>query len=555
MALSAIIALVLTLPLAAQDVYSGSTTALFGAPDPISNQRQATAQLYKTDVDNYLNVNNWSGVKFEKWFGYLHGLYSDSTAKADLGYATKLGGLYLGTRFWGNAFRDTGGQESVRLNPTYDQDTGALTQLVETTSYPNKWRNSQNELDILLGIAGQGIRIGFYESMAFKATDGSSSRTFTKTDAQDGYITYANKTDEYSEYKGFLRPTLQWGTQLTAGSMTIKPRIGAAFNIYMDKLTDNYSSYTTYNGNKTDYLDHNVNGRNSGYMQPIFSVGADFGLPKKETSATTLTIDYLMNLYIYNNDYSGSGFDGKAKGTVSWQGTSGKGTSIGGSWSNTDTTLTFNDSSNVYHRIAPKITFDKAVAEGLKLGFIIQAPVAISTTSSDQYRETKSYSENIYFNAANSADAKSTTDRTVHTPQGLTETTSFTVSPSVMIGTSYVLIPSRFTVNAGVRLDPTVFTNTKTTNSRNGTGTRTTETVKNGDGVTVSKIDRTDYNYVDDVSTVSTSWNHFTGSVGGGFLFSFNENVALDLWANTGAFSADWNLWLEGVNVMLTFKF
>jgi hypothetical protein len=568
LALSAIIALGLALPLAAQavNITNPVGTVLQGVADPISNQRNATATLYKTDVDNYLNVNNWSGVEFEKWFGFLHG--SGITLpgiRANLGYATKVGGLYIAARYWGNVFQQTTGAESVTLAPTYDPVTHALTQLVETTAYPaDKYRNSNNHLDVLIGVAGQGIRLGFFEAMAFNAADGLSTRSFIKTDSQNGQIRYQNEVDEYTQYSGNLRPSLQWGTLLNVSNLTIKPRAGAAFNIYMNKQFDSfYADYYTFEGRivGTKVLSHGA-GNSSGYLQPIFTVGADIGLPKKDTLATTFTIDYLMNFNIYNNDYSASGFDGTTKGPVSWTVyTPTITTSLNAQTTNVTSTLTFNDSKGMYHRIAPKVTLDKAVTDGLKVGLIVQVPVTITTTSSDQYREQKTFNEIIDYTATNTAEAVTTTNTTVHTPDGLTETTVFTVNPELRVGASYAFIPGRFTVNAGVKLDPTVLTHTKTTQSRNGDGVRTTTTITDGNGVVTSKTDSTPdlgtgvaYN---DVSTVNSVWSALACSVGGGFLFSFNENVALDLWANSGNFGSEtgWSVNAASVNVMLTFKF
>jgi hypothetical protein len=149
-------------------------------------------------------------------------------------------------------------------------------------------------------------------------------------------------------------------------------------------------------------------------------------------------------------------------------------------------------------------------------------------------------------------------DSTVHIPEGLTETATFRIAPSVRIGTSYNLIPNRFTVNAGVRLDPFSWTHTTTTQSRNGDGIRTTSTTKNGDGVVTSRTDTTDFQLANanggiytDISTVNSTWAGFSGRVGAGFLFNFNENIALDLLATTTNF----NLNLTNVNVMLSFKF
>jgi hypothetical protein len=562
MAISVITALVLALPLAAQN-----PPATAPASGPVSNQRTATAEIYSADVDRYLNVNNWSAVNFDKWFGFAHGSDVGSPAfRANLGYATKLGDIYLGARYFGNIFADTGSAESVTLNPAYDADTQELTSLTETTSYPaNKLHNSVNQLDILIGVAGQGIKVGFFESMSIRPTAGN--RNFSKT---TNYLTgveqYTYEPVEYTAFAGYLLPSIQWGTVLNVNDLTIKPRVTLSFNIYQDTIIDTYQSYTTVYGDTVgNQTLTRASGQNNGFLRPGVAVGADIGLPKKDDVATTFAIDYTLNIDFYNNDYSGSGFSGTAAGPVSWDGNTTTTTSSIASKTETTTanTLRFSDNTRFYHSISPKVTFDKTVADGLKLGLAVLAPVTITATSNDRYTEARSIIETTNFNALNSAAAKTITETTVHTPLGLTEQTVFTLSPSVRIGASYNLIPSRFTVNDGVRLNPFAWSYTSATQSRNGDSVRTTVTTKNGDGVVTDKSDTTALplpggtnpptaaNAYNDVSTITSAWTPFTGGVLGGFVFNFNENIALDLLASVGGFDIN----LTTVNVLFTFKF
>jgi hypothetical protein len=562
MAISAVAALVLALPLAAQSY----DTAPAGAPT--SNLRNATATLYKTDVDNFLNVNNWSTVNLDGWFGFLQGPTPTAGFRANAGYATKVSDIYLGFRYYGNIFQDTGGNETVILNPEYDQDTQQLTSLIETTAYPDRWRNSTNQLDILIGVAGQGIKVGFFEGMGVRPY---KNRNFIKTDYQNGNIRYEGEVIDYSSFQGYLLPSVQWGTLLNVSGLTLKPRAGVLFNIYRNTLVDNnYDAYTAFNDKPVAPRTVNRSGNRYGYLQPEISIGADLGLPKKDNLGTTFTLDYKVNFNVYDNDYSDSGFSGTAAGPVSWTGSNETTTSISSKTTTKTQTLTFggngtdtNYTTRSSHTVTPIVTLDKTVTDSLSLGLKIQTPITVTATSRDRYTETKTIRTEWDYDATNSADAKTVTETTVHTPNGLTEQTIFNLAPSVRIGARYHLIPGRFTVNAGVQLDPCAWTRTTTTSSRNGDGARTTSTTKNGDGVVIGKTDTTDYNGGApaggaDYSSVNSKWDAFSGRVGAGFLFSFNENMALDFFANTGAFSAAgdaWNINLTTVNVMFTFKF
>jgi hypothetical protein len=576
-AISVVTAFFFALPLTAQ------TTDTAPAGAPTSNLRNATASLYKTDVDNFLNVNNWSTVNLDGWFGFLQGLTPtpSNNFRGNLGYATKLNDLYLGFRYYGNIFQDTGGAVTNTLTPRYDPDTQQLIQLTETTNYQtnaaNRWLQSTNQFDVLIGVAGMGIKVGFFESMAVRPTDGWAPRNFTKIDYKNGNIAYEGEVIDYSSFQGYMQPSVQWGTLLNVSGLTLKPRAGVSFNIYQNTLIDNYyANYTVFNGKPVTPKDVNRSGNNYGYLQPVFTVGADLGLPKKDNLGTTFTLDYAVNFNAYNNDYGDGGFSGSAEGPVSWTGSRTETTSISGRTTTETQTVLFtggnttpanNDlyTTRSQHTITPVVTLDKTVTDSLSLGLKIQAPITVTAFSRDRYTDAKTIRTDWNYDATNSADAKTVTETTVHTPYGLTEETEFKLAPSVRIGARYHLIPGRFTVNAGVQLDPmgTGWTHTTTTTSRNGgDGARTTETVKNGDGVVISKTDTTAaFNYEGtpnggtDSSSVNSTWNAFNGSVAAGFLFNFNENIALDFMVNSGITSTNWWLNLTNVNVMFTFKF
>jgi hypothetical protein len=584
MAISVVTALFLALPLMAQ--VTGTREG--SAPDPTSNQRGATATLYKNDVDNYLSVNNYSTVNFEKWFGFVHG-GSNAYFPINVGFSTNLGALYLGVRYTGRVFYEQENNKRVTLTPAYDSpdyNYQELTSLTTRTTNPDKWQDSDNQLDLLIGVANQGIRVGFYESMAVNARE--AGRDLEKTDNQHGLITITGAQKEYSQFGGWMRPSLQWGTLLAVGGMTIKPRVGAALGIYQNELIDDYySQYSTFNGELITNKDLiRGAGNNNGLLRPQFKIGADIGLPKKDTLAMTATIDYTFELDIYDNDYSASGFSGTAKGPVSWTNNYTGGapleadygytvsyTAPAGESTSTKARLTFNDQTRFYHNIVPQFTVDKSVAEGLNVGFKITAPTSITVSTTDQYTEEKTYTETTEFNPENPDRAKTITETTLHTPNagtyggvantaGLTETTVFTIAPTLNVGAKYALIPNRFSVNAGIRFNPLSYNNTLTNVSRNGTGARTTSTTKQGsadakskDMVTTEKEDITDMQSFSDISTVSHTWNYLNGEAGGGFVFNFNENAALDLWASGGAFQGTWNVNLTTVNVMLIVKF
>ena len=86
-----------------------------------SNTANATAGVFTNDIDYFNNVNKYTKLEMEKWFGYV-GIRRDDL---DLGYATKLGSLYLGAEYKGELLSQTGFTDriSVTTEPVFDGPT------------------------------------------------------------------------------------------------------------------------------------------------------------------------------------------------------------------------------------------------------------------------------------------------------------------------------------------------------------------------------------------------------------------------------------------------
>jgi len=137
------------------------------------------------------------------------------------------------------------------------------------------------------------------------------------------------------------------------------------------------------------------------------------------------------------------------------------------------------------------------------------------------------------------------------------ETSTLDITPTVGIGASYNLIPGRFTVNAGVTLNPISYSRESTVTSPNGVDSSYYKEEKgSGSNKYTSVENKNVYNpdSVEDTVQNKTSWEGLNGSVAGGFVFNFNDNLALDFMVSTVA-GAKFNLNLTNLNVMFTFKF
>ncbi|GHU57773.1 hypothetical protein FACS189444_0400 [Spirochaetia bacterium] len=535
MAISVITALVLAaFPLAAQT----------------SNTTKATAGTIGTDVDAYLDYQDWQDVSFDKWFGFVG--YDNSLSA---GYARYFGKLYLGAYFTGN-FADLNTRTgSETIVGTYDPAEN-LIQTDKTIQYDSQAVTSTNNLNFLIGIAGQGIKVGIYESLTVK-DKAAPGGTATETDTKDGHIRYQDELVDYSSVNGYLMPVVGWGSTFNLGSVALKPTVQIGFDIHQGTEISIRKNYNTYFGKTVDGVSTNYSGYNDGYLAPDISVDAEL-VSTKGDAELTFGIGYGLNFKIYANAYDVAGFSDTAKGTVSWNTGS---TSVyerdspNGKWEDRQAQLTFNDQTYFNHRITPSFRHEQNVGDRFKFGFSAKIPVTITAQTEDKYQDTLRVG--TWSSAVDKTWDNVTTEKT-HVTYGSTKTDTFTVSPQAAIGGSYTLVPKRFIINAGLGAILTTFTSETVVTAPNGAYIYTSET-KDGFGNVTNKSTSTSLdstwgnggtvNPADKVQT-STTWDGLSATVSGGFTFLFTDNIALDAVASVGGSYVN----IANVKLLLTIK-
>lgn len=105
-----------------------------------SNTRLATAYTFSTDVDNYLDVNNWNTVQPANMFAYS-GL---SSSKFDFGFAKQFKKFYLGAYYGGNLWGNNASNKTVDLTGGFNS--------ISTTS-------STNDVRVLFGVKNWGVKL------------------------------------------------------------------------------------------------------------------------------------------------------------------------------------------------------------------------------------------------------------------------------------------------------------------------------------------------------------------------------------------------------------
>jgi len=552
------------------------TMPVFAQADLASNTNKATAGVFTSDVDDSQDVHYFSDVEFEKWFGFVgYGGNDTSTTYVDwpisLGFAKRFagksegegesnsGGIYLGTWYTGNVVHVTKTYtDSVVSN--YDLANQIQTNKAISTTYTNGGTavTSNNQFAALIGVAGMGFKVGFWENVARVK---NPNKTVTETEYPDGTVVHsAGDIVNYSNVRGELKPSLEWGMKLDVGSIAIRPLVGFGIGIGLDNNVSDFRinggnpQFTTVDGKVVGIDTIQRNGNESRYVNPDIYAGAGIDFEK-----FTVDVGYGINFKVYNNNYDAAGFSGKVKGTVGWQGHDTFGPSIAATDTENDLTLYIDELKEIGHEINLGFSTDKEFEGGLKLGLSAGIDITIDRYTSDSYDLTFTNTETKYNDAALSMLNTRTEyeERSFNTTE---DSTTVGVAPYINLGASYVLVPGRFTLNAGIGIRPLTYSKTVTRRSEQN-GSVETNKEYNGSGDLVNQnVTVNNGTEIEDSIDFSKTLSYLNAGLYGGFVFNFTEKLALDAsfggWLGPDASGS--NSFLANVgnlNVLISYKY
>lgn len=238
-----------------------------------SPQATATAGRIRSVADDFMRPDSFKNVSFENWFGMTS---FSSTTNAGLGYATKVGGLYLGLyyggSFWANiqtfSRTDSNGVKSYTTLPTFNANLPL------------------NQLAVLIGL----------ENMGFRLTLTSSYKHFKDSDfIVDG------GTEGYKSYEmgnGAISPQLAWSMTGNLTEKGIKPwaTVDLLFN-------DNFAKGQQYDDTFA-YTTGVVNGSIK-YTRFDLNLGlGGYTIANKNNWRTSVDLEYRLGINFYNSDYT-----------------------------------------------------------------------------------------------------------------------------------------------------------------------------------------------------------------------------------------------------------
>lgn len=491
--------------------------AVAAAPVPTSNLNTATASVFSSDVDNYLTVNNFSKVTFDKNFAFV-GLKSGIL---DLGFATKIGSLYLGGYYNGTMLNENNAKvtETVDTDVTLLNGVIASTKTTTTKQLSDTACNSVNNANVLLGIAGMGFKLGFNQwASTWVAPTAADTLSLVTTDTADNSTSstvYSNTSKENSS----MTPSIQWGMNLPIGDMILKPNATVAVEInqsnsaYTKDVTKTVAGSTPLGFPTVN----EVSSTSSGYIDPSAKLNANLTFAKVDGAQATMGLTYEFHMPLYG------------EGTKASKVTKTTTLAVAQTTTATVTDVTTTPHFDMSNTVTPAFYYTKDFGDQLSVGFNAKATVQILNQKDTPTKVTTTVTATDKYDPDLSTDT--TITQTITAPGVTTETTTLTVTPTLKLGFVYKVVPNKLSLNAGYAIAAPVFTNTVESKTRSAMTTTTTKTV-DGNGVTISDTtaasneDRTLANA--ETRTTTTSWGTLSGTLTFGPTFNFNDNFALD---------------------------
>ncbi|MCL2792698.1 MAG: hypothetical protein FWD87_06375 [Spirochaetaceae bacterium] len=252
------------------------------ADQPQSLTNQATAGVFTTDVDNFMDVKNFQEVDMERYFIFLQAgpnLLNAASEEFDglsFGLARRFGRSYLGFFYSGSIVERDASTRKVpaNANSAMREDSNAY------------WRNT---LSILFGNDSfGGLKL---DLLYLRDNDRSRVRNNSNPGALPGDTT-GNVNQEYriTEKAGNIGLGLTWGNAFEVGNGVLKPEIG--FSYLRGGTTEMRQVLSaTNNITRTD--------RDNSYF--AFFLGAEYEFERNDNRQSTLSLVYRQARTLYPN--------------------------------------------------------------------------------------------------------------------------------------------------------------------------------------------------------------------------------------------------------------
>lgn len=460
-----------------------------------SNTNSSTAGVFGNDTDDFMDVNSWSGVAPENFFGTL----GYSNGHLNLGAAKNIGGFYFGAYLDGNLgldFNSIFGKTETSSSSSTTSTNGSS----KTSTFNG--RTSDFDLSALIGIGDNlGIKAGI--SYTGDAATTSTSTESSGTTTTGGTTTTTNTSISNDVKRQQIAPAVMVGYNLGVGNLFLKNYgvFGVGISQNSTKTYDSSANPATTETNNTT----------SNY---IIGGGTTIVFPEKNNISQELS--------------------GSLGWTIQGRKPTDRSTSTDVNNYTNDVTKYF--TTGISFIPSYKVTYDKV--ERLNLGVSVSCPIGAAFSSNTRNQET-----NNYTNANNYTNTKIVTR---------TYSNSLAFEPALNLGLQYQAIPEKLTINAGAGVAAPQLT-ARFDGSKSNTDTTTVATGNSSISSSSNSTSTTTWTATDSagVLTLSTGFTYVLAKT---VTFDCSYNILGDLLSSTLNSSwvtvSDTSVW-NNVNLIL----
>ena len=403
--------------------------------DPIFNanspQGDVTQGKFESGSDYFMSVGNYAQMDFNKWWGVVsykqqpgdRDKSNYSSDLAQLGFATRLGGLYVGLSYIGDGWKGFGTPKGGVTPNKYTEQvlTGGKTWKV----FPNNPRLNEgvgpgNEASILVGFADMGFKL-------YYATNFISNKVSDFV-VDTGALEYQKY---YQEEAGHINPGIAWGMTRPLTSRGIKPKVTVDLDFFRDNQIweffaepgDPYLHPGDPSLSPYETTGMQVQASNNKFT-PGISLGlGGFTLVEQNNFSLSADLDYGIKMDLYDNEYSYQDAANKYHTKVLKGG-------------RTHNSTMFADIFEISHALTPSISVGWS---GERLGVAGKLSLPMGTYAKNEtYKILKKDSMGVAI-----GDGSLVID-------GYNEvTTTYSFNPEFDLAMQWAIIPSRLFLNAG----------------------------------------------------------------------------------------------------------
>jgi len=370
-----------------------------------SPQSTTTEGRFRSNADDFIRPDAYTGVKFNKWFGIVSFLNDAAMGPiATAGFATKASNIYIGTFYSGNMWSNAPINNYTEEVPNTIPNGGIADKTYSVYPFAPSAGSSSNPVNnvaVLIGVADMGFRLTYR----------TNYQSFKERDIVFLDQLYKNWHVEW----GYIAPQIAWAMAKDLTKNGIRPYAAIDLIFFRDYQKTETSGHDSLGisgekiGNSLNHFDPSLSlglGGYTFYNQDGFKASADF--------------DYVLTLNIYDNEYSyndgGNYKTGKIKGTYS------------------PGSFPYNERSFISNQLTPSVSGSWS-KDALALKFKFNMPLTFSNEEQ------------------NGMDLDNSKKLVYHLDSNSTST--FTFRPDLRLAMQYKIIPNRLTLNAGAKIQAT----------------------------------------------------------------------------------------------------